>query len=84
MAQIRCLISQLSEYELQWDQVVPDNISDWFKIFPKSYGSSRELLLVSMLGTCGALMGSAEVKLFETSRARGNLFVLGLAPSGSA
>ncbi|PFX30035.1 hypothetical protein AWC38_SpisGene5185 [Stylophora pistillata] len=77
------LESKLSEIKIPWDEIAPRNIQDWLDIFAKIHGTTRDLLLTGMLSCTGALVGETTVKLFDSWRENGNLFFIGLAPSGA-
>ena len=77
------LESKLSDIKIPWDEIAPRNIQDWLDIFAKSHGTTRDLLLTGMLPCTGALIGDTTVKLFDSWKENGNLFFVGLAPSGA-
>ena len=77
------LESKLSDIKILWDEIAPRNIQDCLDIFAKSHGTTRDLLLTGMLPCTGALIGDTTVKLFDSWKENGNLFFVGLAPSGA-
>ena len=77
------LESKLLDIKIPWDEIAPQNIQDWLDIFAKSHGTTCDLLLTRMLLCTGALIGDTTVKLFDSWRENGNLFFIGLAPSGA-
>ena len=83
MQSIADLESKLSDIKIPWHEIAPQNIQDWLDIFAKSHGTTCDLLLTRMLLCTGALIGDTTVKLFDSWRENGNLFFIGLAPSGA-
>ena len=76
------LEAKLSQHKILWNEIAPLAITEWLETFSKSYGCTKELLLVNMLACTSALIGDASIKLFETWKEYGNLFLIALAPSG--
>ena len=74
---------KLSEIHIPREEIAPQNIQDWLEMYSKSHGTSRDLLLAGMLPCTSALIGNARVKLFDSWQEKGNLFFLGLSPSGA-
>ena len=74
---------KLAEIHIPWDEIAPAHIHEWLDVYSKSHGTSPELLLAGILPCTSALIGNTTVKLFDSSREKGNLFMLGLAPSGA-
>lgn len=66
-----------------FDVVVPDVLNEWLLMYSASCGSTRELLLVSVLASTSVLIGKTTVKVFGTYEEPGNLFMIVVAPSGS-
>lgn len=62
-------------------KIAPAHIYEWLDVYSKSHGTSPELLLAGILPCTSALIGNTTVKLFDSFREKGNLFMLGLAPS---
>ena len=77
------LEAKLSEIHIPWDEIAPTNIHEWLDLYAKSHGTSRDLLLAGMLPCTSALIGNTTIKLFDSWREKGNLFFVGLAPSGA-
>ena len=73
----------LSEIQILWNEVAPIIIQEWLDTYAKSHGTSCDLLLAGMLSAKRSLIGNATIKLFELWREKGNLFFVGLAPSGA-
>ena len=74
---------KLAEIHIPWDEIAPAHIHEWLKVYSKSHGTSPELLLAGILPCTSALIGNTTVKLFDSFQEKGNLFMLGLAPSGA-
>ena len=74
---------KLGEIHIPWDEIAPAHIHEWLDLYSKSHGTSPELLLAGILPCTSALIGNTTVKLFDSFREKGNLFMLGLAPSGA-
>ena len=74
---------KLAEIHIPWDEIAPTHIHEWLNLYSKSQGTSPELLLAGILPCTSALIGNTTVKLFDSFREKGNLFMLGLAPSGA-
>ena len=72
---------KLAEIHIPWDEIAPAHIHEWLNVYSKSHGTSPELLLAGILPCISALIGNTTVKLFDSFREKGNLFMLGLAPS---
>jgi len=77
------LVSKLSNVKLPWDEFCPTDVTDWLDVFAKSHGTTKELTLLGILPTVGALLGKTELKLFSTHKERGNMFFIALAPCGA-
>jgi len=68
---------------LPWDEFCPTDVTNWLDVFAKSHGTTKELTLLGILPTVGALLGKTESKLFSTHIERGNMFFIALAPFGA-
>ena len=77
------LESKLGEVKIRWREIAPQSIIEWLDIFAKSNGSSKDLLLTSLMGTTSSLMGDSKLEILETWKERTNLFLLALAPSSN-
>lgn len=77
------LEQKLAEIQIPWHEIAPPNIAEWLQTFATSHGTSRDLLLAGMLPCTSALIGNTTVKLCDSWREKGNLFFVGLAPSGA-
>ena len=74
---------KLAENHIARGKIAPAHIHDWLNLYSKSHGTSPELLLAGILPCTSALIGNTTVKLFDSFQEKGNLFMLGLAPSGA-
>lgn len=79
---VQDLERKLSEIVIPWEERAPAPISEWLGIYANSHGTCPELLLTAMLPCSSALIGNATVKLFDPWREKGNVFFVGLSPSG--
>ena len=77
------LALKLSNVQLPWDEFCPNELTQWLNIFARSHGTTKELTLLGILPTVGALLGKTELKLFSTHKERGNMYFIALAPSGA-
>lgn len=77
------LVSKLTNVTLPWDDFCPSELTNWLNVFARSHGTSKELTLLGILLTVGALLGKTELKLFSTHKERGNMYFIVLAPSGA-
>ena len=80
---IEDLESKMSEISFSWEDIAPVTIHEWLNIYAKSHGTCPELLLAAMLPCTSALIGNTTMKLFDFWKEKGNLFLVGLAPSGA-
>ena len=71
---------KLAEIHIPWDEIAPAHILEWLDVSSKSHSTSPELLLAGILPCTSALIGNTTVKLFDSFREKGNLF---MAPSGA-
>ena len=78
------LVSKLTNVTLPWDDFCPSELTNWLNVFARSHGTSKELTLLGILPTAGALLGKTELKLFSTHKERGNMYFIALAPSASS
>ena len=76
-------MSKLTNVTLPWDDFCPSELTNWLNVFARSHGTSKELTLLGILPTVGALLGKTELKLFSTHKERGNMYFIALAPSGA-
>lgn len=76
------LVSKLSNVKLPWDEFCPTDVTNWLDVFAKSHGTTKELTLLGILPTVGALLGKTELKLFSTHKERGNMFLSPLPHPG--
>lgn len=67
-------VSDLVKIDIQWDEIALD-------AYLKSHSTSPELLFAGILACTNALTGNTTVKLFNSFQEKGNLLMLGLAPS---
>ena len=74
---------KLGEVKVPWREIAPQSIIEWLDTFAKSNGSSKDLLLTSLMGTTSSLMGDSKLKILETWKEHTNLFLLALAPPGN-
>ena len=72
-----------SGLERRLDEIAPAHIHELLEVYSKSHGTSPQLLLAGILPCTSALICNTTVKLFDSFREKGNLFMLGLAPSGA-
>ena len=77
------LESKLGEVKIPWRDIAPQSFTEWLDIFAKSNGSSKDLLLTSLMETTSSLMGDSKLKILETWKEHTNLFLLALPPSGN-
>ena len=56
---------------------------EWFDIFARSHGTTRELLLVRALASMSALIGKTTLEVFLSYKEKGNLFFIAVPQSGS-
>ena len=77
------LEAKLGDVVFPSDEVVREQLKEWFDVFSASHGTTRELLLVSALSSTSALIGKTMVEVFSTYEEKGNLLVIAVAPSGS-
>ena len=70
------LESKLGEVKIRWREIAPQSIIEWLDIFAKSNGSSKDLLLTSLMGTTSSLLGNSKLKILETQKEHTNLFLL--------
>ena len=77
------LVSKLMNVSLPWEDFAPQQITNWLDTFSRAHGTCKELTLMGILPTVGALLGKTEIKLFSTHKERGNMFFISLAPSGA-
>ena len=76
------LESKPGEVNNPWLEIAPQSIIEWLDIFAKSNGSSKDLLLTSLMGATSSLIGDTKLNILETWKKHTNLFLLALAPSG--
>lgn len=60
------LETKLSEIQIPWVGIAPQNIHKWLEADAKSHGTSLDLLLASMLPCRSKLIGNTTVKLFDS------------------
>lgn len=77
------LETKLGEVMFSFSDIVPENLREWFTVYSSSHGTTRELLLLSVLTSTNALVGKTVVEVFSTYEERANLFLIAIAPSGS-
>ena len=77
------LVSKLTNVTLPWDDFCPSELTNWLNVFARSHGTSKELTVLGILPTVGALLSKTELKLFSTHKERGNMYFIALAPSGA-
>ena len=75
---------KLAETKLEWAEFAPPIAIQWLDNFAKSNGTTKDLLLSSILATTSSLMGDTKLKIIETWKEAPNLFILALAPSGKS
>ena len=80
---IQDLEKKLSCVSFPFQEVVPQSVIEWFDIFARSHGTTRELLLVSALASTSALIGKTTIEVFPSYEEKGNLFFIAVAQSGS-
>lgn len=74
---------KMGEIVLPINDIVPENVGNWFDVLAKSHGTTRELLLISALASTSALVDKSTIKVFATYEEKANLFFIAVAPSGS-
>ena len=77
------LEKRLSSVSFPFQEVAPQSVMEWFDIFARSHGTTRELLLVSALASTSALIGKTTLEVFPSYEEKGNLFFIAVAQSGS-
>ena len=77
------LVLKLTNVKLPWDEFCPNELTNWLNVFARSHGTTKELTLLGILPTVGALFGKTELKLFSTHKERGNMYCIALASSGA-
>ena len=77
------LVLKLTNVKLPWDEFCPNELTNWLNVFACSHGTTKELTLLGILPTVGALLGKTELKLFSTHKKRGKMYCIALAPSGA-
>ena len=85
-SEVRCLSdveAKLAEVVFPFNDVVPEQLRNWFKVYASSHGTTPELLLLSALTSTSALVGKTSIEVFSTYEERGNLFLVAISPSGS-
>ena len=80
---VQDLEKRLSSVSFPFQEVVPQSVIEWFDIFARSHGTTRELLLVSALASTSALIGKTTLEVFPSYEEKGNLFFIAVAQSGS-
>ena len=69
------LVSKLTTVKFPWDDFCPSDITNWLNVFAKSHETTKELTLLGIIPTVGALLGKTELELFSTHKERGNMFL---------
>ena len=80
---VQDLEKRLFSVSFPFQEVVPQSVIEWFNIFARSQGTTRELLLVSALASTSASIGKTTLKVFPSYEEKGNLFFIAVAQSGS-
>ena len=73
------LVLKLTNVKLPWDEFCPNELTNWLNVFSRSQETTKELTLLGILPTVGALLGKTELKLFSTRKERGNMYCIALA-----
>ncbi|XP_044184740.1 uncharacterized protein LOC122964877 [Acropora millepora] len=79
---VQDLEKRLSSVSFPFQDVVPQRSMEWFDIFARSHGTTRELLLVSALASTSALIGKSTLEVFPSYEEKGNLFFIAVAQQG--
>ena len=78
------LEKRLSSVLFPFQQVVPQSVIEWFDIFARSHGNTRELLLVGVLASTSALIGKTTLEVCPSYEEKGNMFFIAVAGSGKS
>ena len=77
------LEAKLADVSLPFEEIVPAAVKDWLNVLARSHGTTREVVLLSVLTSTSALIGKSSPQVFSTYKEGGNLFVVVVSPSGS-
>ena len=77
------LEAKLADVSLPFEEIVPAAVKDWLNVLARSHGTTREVVLLSVLTSTSALIGKSSLQVFSTYNEGGNLFVVVVSPSGS-
>ena len=77
------LEAKLADVSLPFKETVPAAVKDWLNVLARSHGTTREMVLLSVLTSTSALIGKSSLQVFSTYEEVGNLFVVVVSPSGS-
>ena len=77
------LEAKLADVSLPFKETVPAAVKDWLNVLTRSHGTTREMVLLSVLTSTSALIGKSSLQVFSTHEEVGNLFVVVVSPSGS-
>lgn len=77
------LEAKLADVSLPFKETVPAAVKDWLNVRARSHGTTREMVLLSVLTSTSALIGKSSLQVFSTYEEVGNLFVVVVSPSGS-
>ena len=77
------LETKLADVSLPFEEIVPAAVKDWLNVLARSHGTTREVVLLSVLTSTSALIGKSSLQVFSTYKEGGNLFVVVVSPSGS-
>lgn len=78
--QINEIASQAAAIEFPWDKVSPVYFTDWLDVFSKAYGTSKQLVFMSILPTVSSLLGLSKLKATTTYQENLSLFSLCISP----
>ena len=77
------LEAKLADVSQPFKETVPAAVKDWLNVLARSHGTTREMVLLSVLTSTSALIGKSSLQVFSTHEEVGNLFVVVVSPSGS-
>ena len=79
------LETKLADVSLPFEEIVPAAVKDWLNVLARSHGTTREVVLFSVLTSTSALIGKSSLQVSSTYKegGGGNLFVVVVSRSGS-
>ena len=79
------LEAKLADVSLPFEEIVPAAVKDWLNVLARSHGTTREVVLFSVLTSASALIGKSSLQVSSTYKegGGGNHFVVVVSPSGS-